>query len=145
MLRIKMKLNNKAFKLFLAILANLTAGLIFTFPSLAQGLSCTEFLCDPHNTFCGILCQIVPLIPSFFVGIGIVVALIFIAIYGVQYMTIKDDQKKLRDVKGGLTWSIVGLVILLLAYASVRLIAVLVGANPNEIFIIKNVGNCICN
>jgi len=110
----------------------------------AQAISCTEFVCDPHNALCGILCQIVPQLPTWIIGIGVLLAILFIVFYGIGYMTAGDDVKKLTTARGGLTWAVVGLTGLLLAFAIIRAVALLIGVDPSNIFVINNVAHCQC-
>ena len=118
----------------------------FLFPpsSSAQTISCTEFLCDPHNTLCGLLCQVIPQIPNFVIGTGVVIAIVFIVIHAISYTTAGDDQKKITQAKGGLLWAFVGLALLILAYGIIRLVATVLGIDPDEIFVIRGVANCEC-
>jgi len=111
----------------------------------AQTIVCTEFLCDPHETLCGILCQVIPQLPAFVIGGGIVVAIVFLVVSGINFITAGDDQKKITQARGTFTGALIGLVILILAYAVIRLVALFVGVDPSEIFVIREVANCKCN
>lgn len=113
-------------------------------PIYAQTISCTEYLCDPHNALCGLICQVVPQLPAFFIGGGVVLSIVSTVIYAIKYITAGDDQKKISEARGGLKWSVVGFVIIIMAFAIIRLVALLIGVDPNQIFIIDNVANCSC-
>lgn len=56
-----------------------------------------------------------------------VTALVFIIIAGVTLMNSGGDQKKVQSAKGTLTYAIIGLVLVLLAFAIVNFIGVLTG------------------
>lgn len=67
------------------------------------------------------------------------VTVAFIIISGLKLMGSGGDQKKVADAKGTLTWAIVGLIVILLAFAIVNFISVLTGVDC-----IKTIGfdNC---
>ena len=140
----KMKHLRQILKTLLLLFASVAS---FLFPRLAraQTLSCSEYLCDPHNTLCGVICQIVPQLPAFVIGGGIVVAIVFLVVSGINFITAGDDQKKITQARGTFTGALIGLVILILAYAVIRLVALFVGVDPSEIFVIREVANCKCN
>jgi hypothetical protein len=59
-------------------------------------------------------------------------------------MTAADDVKKINNAKMGLMWAAIGLGAIILSFAIIRAVALLIGADPTQLFIIKNVGNCAC-
>jgi hypothetical protein len=50
------------------------------------------------------------------------VAILFIAVSGFRYVTSHGDQTALEEAKKTLTWAIIGLVVVILSYAIVRVV-----------------------
>jgi heme O synthase-like polyprenyltransferase len=59
-----------------------------------------------------------------------VVAVIFIIYAGFRYVTSEGDQKRIDSARKTLTWSIIGLIIVIMAYFIVSLIGVITGTGP---------------
>jgi heme A synthase len=55
------------------------------------------------------------------------ISLFMIVLYGFRYMTARGDDKQVSTAKSGLTWSVVGLVLILFAYVIIRALATLLG------------------
>lgn len=58
-----------------------------------------------------------------------VVAVIFIIIAGAKMVTSGGDQKKVDGARKTMTWAIIGLVVILLAFAIVNFLGVLTGTS----------------
>lgn len=116
--------------------------------SAIEGLSCQNdtdcsVLTNPHCTLCSSLDFLGQVILPWVFGIGIVLALIFLVIGGIKYTTGGDDPKKLADAKGTVTWAVIGLIVLLLAGGTVRLIWYFFGLDEDKIFVIPTTGEVI--
>jgi len=64
---------------------------------------------------------------------GIVLGVIFIIIGGISILTSRGDSQKLNTGKQTVVWAIVGIVLLILAYAIVNIIARFFGVQGNII------------
>ena len=67
-------------------------------------------------------------------GVALFLFLVLMATNGISYITAGDDQKKIRDAKSGFTNAIVGLVIVLLAFAGVKFIAMVLGFETDKLW-----------
>ena len=87
----------------------------------------------PTNLTGGLNQTIVPLISTIlnllFMG-GVILAVIFLLIGGIRYITSGGDPNKIHDARNTLMYSILGLVIILAAYFIVNGILFLLGAKP---------------
>lgn len=91
---------------------------------------------NPHCTACSIIFFIFKILVPWVFGLGILAAVVFLVIGGIRYTTAGDDPKKITDAKGTITWSVVGLVILILAAAIIRLVWIFFGFEEGKIFLI---------
>lgn len=66
---------------------------------------------------------IVNLIVQVVFGVGILICIVFLVIYGIKYITAGDDVKAIEGARKGITGAIIGLVIILLTFAIVKMIA----------------------
>lgn len=64
---------------------------------------------------------------------GIILGVIFIIIGGISVLTSRGDQNRLSTGKKTITWAVVGIIILVLAYAIVNVIARFFGVSNNII------------
>lgn len=62
-------------------------------------------------------------------GIAGAVAIIFIIIAGIKYITSAGDEKRLASATGTLTYAIIGLVVTVLAFTIIRLIQFFLRSN----------------
>lgn len=63
-----------------------------------------------------------------------VVALFFIVISGIKFITSGGDPKQVEGARKTLTWAIIGLVVVFLSFFIVKLISYLTGAHCIEVF-----------
>lgn len=62
-------------------------------------------------------------------GVAGTIAIIFIIIAGIKFLTSSGDEKKLASATGTLTYAIIGLVITILAFTIIRLIQFFLRSN----------------
>ena len=68
---------------------------------------------------------------NLFVLVGLILAVILIIYSGIQWATSQGDKTKVQDARNRLTYSIVGMLVIVLAFVIVRTVLVLIGANPH--------------
>lgn len=104
-----------------------------------NGRSCTtEWDCsttsNPNCTLCTTIEFVFKVLVPWVFGIGVIAALVFLVIGGIRYIMAGDDQKKITDARGTITWSVIGFIIIILAAAIIRLVWVFWGVDENQIF-----------
>ena len=67
-------------------------------------------------------------------GVGIIVCLVFLVFYGIKYITAGDDVKAIEGARKGITGAIIGLVVIVLTFAIIKLVAVFFGVKGNSFF-----------
>ena len=67
-------------------------------------------------------------------GVALFLFLILMAIHGISYITAGDDQKKINGAKSGFIHALVGLVIVLLAFTTVKFVAIVLGFKTDKIW-----------
>ena len=97
---------------------------------LAQGFTINENFFPPAGKFqtsegIGILATYIVLILTSIAG---AIAIIFIVIAGIKLVTSSGDEKKLASATGTLTYAIIGLAVVVLAFVIIRLIQFFLGA-----------------
>lgn len=75
---------------------------------------------------------------NFAVAFAGVVALFFIVYSGARYITSGGDPKGVESAKNTLTWSIIGLAVVLLAWAIIYFISIFTGASCIQFFGFEN-------
>ena len=73
---------------------------------------------------------------SVILGFGGIVLFILLLVGGFNYLTSGGDPKKIEGAKATLTYAIIGIVVLVLAFLILRLIETLTGAKVTEFQII---------
>lgn len=66
---------------------------------------------------------------SLFITAGIIITVIFLILAGIKWITSGGDKQKLAQAKAQLKWSIVGLIIILLAFAIISIFNFMFGIN----------------
>ena len=67
-------------------------------------------------------------------GAGIIICLVFLVFYGIKYITAGDDVKAIEGARKGITGAVIGLVVIVLAFAIIKLIATFFGVNGAGMF-----------
>lgn len=75
------------------------------------------------------LIQIIRAIIQFILVVAFVLAFIFLLIGGIRWITAGGDEKAVSGARGTITAALVGLVIVLVAYALIRLVETFFGVN----------------
>jgi len=73
---------------------------------------------------------------SVILGFGGIVLFVLLIVGGFNYLTSGGDPKKIEGAKATLTYAIIGIVVLVLAFLIIRLIETLTGAKVTEFQII---------
>lgn len=61
---------------------------------------------------------------------GIIIAIVFIFISGIQWIISGGEKQKLQNARNRLVYSFVGLIVITIAFAIVNIIVTLIGGNP---------------
>ncbi|KKP69549.1 MAG: hypothetical protein UR67_C0005G0038 [candidate division CPR3 bacterium GW2011_GWF2_35_18] len=77
---------------------------------------------------------VVNLIVKIVFGVGILICVIFLVFYGIKYITAGDDVKAIEGARKGITGAIIGLIVILLTFAIIKLVATFLGVNGGDIF-----------
>jgi len=62
-------------------------------------------------------------------GLAAIVAVFFIMLAGIKFLTSGGDPKQVEGAKKTMTYAIVGLIIILISFAIIKLIALVTGVN----------------
>ena len=94
----------------------------------------TETLTAPYPvpaiTIAGIVNTAVQLV----FGTAILVCVVFMVVFSIKYIVAGDDVKKITGARKGITGALIGLVIVILTFTIIKLIAILLGADPESVF-----------
>lgn len=74
--------------------------------------------------------NIVQVTLNLLVLVGIIMALVFILYSGIQWILSGGEKQKLEQARHRLTYSIVGLLVIVLSFFIVNTVLTLIGANP---------------
>jgi len=67
-------------------------------------------------------------------GVGIVLTIVFLVMSGIRFIVAGNDAKKVEGARRSFTSAIIGLTIIILTFAIIRLVASLLGADPDSLF-----------
>lgn len=127
------------------ITAGLGLGVLYFWPQIAFGqiaptcpggttASPTTGICLPNNTGTGLrgannLGELLTRVLGILLGIVGLVSIVYIVIGGYKYVTSNGDPEQIESAKGTITNALIGVVVVLLAFALVRIIANAVSNN----------------
>lgn len=115
---------NKKIKNLIA-LAISQLSLIFPLQALAQQNQIVPETLRPINN----VVKIVQAIVQFILVVAFVLAFIFLLIGGIRWITAGGDEKGVAAARGMITAALIGLVIVLVAFAIIRLVEIFFGVN----------------
>ena len=91
---------------------------------------------DPNCGLCSAIFVVLKVLVPWVFGVGFIGALIYLVLGAISYITAGEDVKKITEARGKITWTIVSVVILILASAIVRLTWSFFGMEEDKIFVI---------
>src|SRR3989339_374747 len=124
-----MKTMNKFLKKAGLILAQTVAALSLVAMN-TYAVSITDPISAGTLTVAGAVNNIIKIV----FGVGIVVCIVFLIYYGIKYITAGDDVKAIEGARKGITGAIIGLIVILLTFAIIKLVATFLGVNGGDIF-----------
>ena len=77
---------------------------------------------------------IVNLVVKVVFGVGILICIVFLVFYGIKYITAGDDVKAIEGARKGITGAIIGLIVIILTFAIVKMIATFLGVKGGNVF-----------
>lgn len=77
---------------------------------------------------------VVNLIVKVVFGVGILVVVIFLVFYGIKYITAGDDVKAIEGARKGITGAVIGLIVIVLTFAIIKLVAIFLGVSGGNVF-----------
>lgn len=77
---------------------------------------------------------VVNLIVKVVFGVGIVICIVFLVFYGIKYITAGDDVKAIEGARKGITGAIIGLIIIVLTFAIIKMVALFLGVSGGDLF-----------
>lgn len=114
------------------------AGLILAQTVTVLSLATTQLyaasISQPISSATLTVAGVVNLIVKVVFGVGILICIIFLVFYGIKYITAGDDVKAIEGARKGITGAIIGLIVILLTFAIIKLVAVFLGAGNTDIF-----------
>jgi len=109
---------------------NLTGCLSISVAFAQAGQTLTAPYSVPAITISGIVNTAVQLV----FGTAILVCVVFLVVFSIKYIVAGDDVKKITGARKGITGALIGLVIVILTFTIIKLIAILLGADPESVF-----------
>jgi len=113
------------------LLASQLGGLLLVAatPSLAA-VTISQPFTTGDVTIAGVVNSIIQVV----FGVGILVCIVFLVLYGIKYITAGDDVKKIEGARKGITGAIIGLAVIVLTFALIKMVAAILGVSSGNIF-----------
>ena len=113
------------------LLASQLGGLLLVAATpLAAAVTISQPISGGDVTIAGVVNTIVQVV----FGVGILVCIVFLVLYGIKYITAGDDVKKIEGARKGITGAIIGLAVIVLTFALIKMVAAILGVSSGNIF-----------
>jgi len=113
------------------LLASQLGGLLLVAATpLAAAVTISQPISGGDVTIAGVVNTIVQVV----FGVGILVCIVFLVLYGIKYITAGDDVKKIEGARKGITGAIIGLAVIVLTFALIKAVAAILGITTGNIF-----------
>jgi len=115
----------------LGLLTSQLAGLLYmATSSVSAQVTISQVISTGDVTIAGVVNTVVQVV----FGVGILVCVIFLVLYGIKYITAGDDVKKIDGARKGITGAIIGLAVIILTFAIIKAVAAILGTGSNDLF-----------
>jgi len=113
------------------LLASQLGGLLLVAATpLAAAVTISQPISGGDVTIAGVVNTIVQVV----FGVGILVCIVFLVLYGIKYITAGDDVKKIEGARKGITGAIIGLAVIVLTFTLIKAVATILGITTGNIF-----------
>ncbi|PIU68237.1 hypothetical protein COS81_04715 [candidate division WWE3 bacterium CG06_land_8_20_14_3_00_42_16] len=113
------------------LLASQLGGLLLVAATpLAAAVTISQPISGGDVTIAGVVNTIVQVV----FGVGILVCIVFLVLYGIKYITAGDDVKKIEGARKGITGAIIGLAVIVLTFTLIKAVAAILGITTGNIF-----------